>query len=114
MTNEMKIAVLSGDGIGKEITPQAVSVLKVIAARFNHPFTFDQAIVGGEAIDQTGVPLPEDSLRLALEADAVLLGAVGGPKWEGLDFAIRPERALLGLREKLGLLQTFVPPFYIR
>lgn len=109
MTNEMKIAVLPGDGIGKEITPQAVAVIKVIGERFNHPFTFDQAIVGGEAIDQTGVPLPEDSLRLALEADAVLLGAVGGPKWEGLDFSIRPERALLGLREKLGLFANLRP-----
>ncbi len=109
MTKAMKIAVLPGDGIGKEITPQAVAVLEVLGERFNHPFEFDHGIVGGEAIDQTGVPLPEDSLRLALEADAVLLGAVGGPKWEGLDYAIRPERALLGLREELGLFANLRP-----
>lgn len=109
MTNEMKIAVLPGDGIGKEIVPQAIAVLEAIGERFNHPFEFDHGMVGGEAIDQLGVPLPEKTLRLAMDADAVLLGAVGGPKWEGLDYTIRPERALLGLREQLGLFANLRP-----
>lgn len=105
----MKIAVLPGDGIGREVVPQAIAVLEAIGERFNHPFEFDHGMVGGEAIDQLGVPLPEKTLRLAMDADAVLLGAVGGPKWEGLDYAIRPERALLGLREQLGLFANLRP-----
>jgi len=109
MTKHMKIAVLPGDGIGREIIPQAVAVLEAIGERFNHPFEFDHGTVGGDAIDQFGQPLPEDTLKLAMDADAVLLGAVGGPKWEGLDYAIRPERALLGLRESLGLFANLRP-----
>jgi 3-isopropylmalate dehydrogenase len=72
-------------------------------------FDFQEALVGGSAIDRFGLPLPEDSLKIAKRANAVLLGAVGGPKWEGLDYAIRPERALLGLREKLGLFANLRP-----
>lgn len=109
MKNNMKIAVLPGDGIGKEIVPQAVAVLRAIGARFSHSFEFDHGVVGGDAIDQFGLPLPEDTLKLAMDADAVLLGAVGGPKWEGLDYAIRPERALLGLRASLGLFANLRP-----
>ncbi|MEC4677240.1 MAG: 3-isopropylmalate dehydrogenase [Nitrospirota bacterium] len=109
MTNKMKIAVLPGDGIGREIIPQALTVLEVIGERFNHPFEFAQGIVGGDAIDKFGIPLPEATLTLAMDADAVLLGAVGGPKWEGLDYAIRPERALLGLRGSLGLFANLRP-----
>ncbi len=106
---EMKIAVLPGDGIGCEITPQAVAVLEAIGKKFGHPFAFEQGTVGGAAIDQSGLPLPEETLRLAMASDAVLLGAVGGPKWEGLDHGVRPERALLGLREKLGLFANLRP-----
>ncbi|MFQ5579302.1 MAG: 3-isopropylmalate dehydrogenase [Nitrospiria bacterium] len=109
MVNKMKVAVLPGDGIGREITPQAVAVLRVIGQKFGHQFEFESGIVGGAAIDQFGEPLPEETLRLAMGADAVLLGAVGGPKWEGMDYAIRPERALLGLREKLGLFANLRP-----
>ncbi len=109
MANELKIAVLPGDGIGREITPQAVAVLEALGEMTHHAFEFNHGIVGGDAIDQFGVPLPEETLRIAIEADAVLLGAVGGPKWEGLDYAIRPERALLGLREKLGLFANLRP-----
>ncbi len=109
MTKEMKIAVLPGDGIGREITPQAVSVLETLGEIFQHPFEFDHGIVGGDAIDQFGMPLPDETLRVAENADAVLLGAVGGPKWEGLDYTIRPERALLGLREKLALFANLRP-----
>ncbi|TLY34689.1 MAG: 3-isopropylmalate dehydrogenase [Nitrospirae bacterium] len=103
------IAVLPGDGIGAEIVPQAVHVLEAVAARFGHRFEFKTADVGGAAIDKTGRPLPDDTLRLAKESDAILLGAVGGPKWEGLDYSVRPERALLGLREQLGLYANLRP-----
>ncbi|MFQ5597071.1 MAG: 3-isopropylmalate dehydrogenase [Nitrospiria bacterium] len=109
MTKSMRIAVFPGDGIGLEITPQAVSVLETIGRKFGQPFEFEEGVLGGAAIDQVGSPLPEKTLHLALASDAVLLGAVGGPKWEGLDYAIRPERALLGLREKLGLFANLRP-----
>ena len=109
MAKEIKIAVLPGDGIGQEIVPQAVAVLEVVGKKFGRQFEFQNAIVGGTAIDRFGKPLPDETLQLALNADAVLLGAVGGPKWEGLDYSIRPERALLGLREKLGLYANLRP-----
>lgn len=104
-----RIAVLSGDGIGREIVPQAIRVLEAIGARFGHQFECLPAQVGGEAIDATGFPLPPETLALAKSADAVLLGAVGGPKWEGLEYDRRPERALLGLREQLGLFANLRP-----
>ncbi|MGH7261159.1 MAG: 3-isopropylmalate dehydrogenase [Nitrospiraceae bacterium] len=103
------IAVLAGDGVGQEIVPEAVKVLKAVGERFHHTFEFTEASVGGRAIDQTGVPLPPETLALAKRSDAVLLGAVGGPKWEGLEYGIRPERALLGLREQLGLFANLRP-----
>ncbi|MDD5434813.1 MAG: 3-isopropylmalate dehydrogenase [Nitrospira sp.] len=109
MTTTYKIAVFPGDGIGKEIVPQAVRVLNAISNKYNIKVELQEALVGGSAIDEFGIPLPEDSLRIALNSDAVLLGAVGGPKWEGLDYSIRPERALLGLREKLGLFANLRP-----
>ena len=104
-----KIAVLPGDGIGPEVVPQAVKVLERIGTRFGHGFEFETADVGGAAIDKTGRPLPDATLQLAKHSDAVLLGAVGGPKWEGLDYTVRPERALLGLREHLGLYANLRP-----
>ena len=104
-----KIAVLPGDGIGPEVVQQAVAVLEAVATRFGHSFEFRTADVGGAAIDKTGRPLPDETLRLAKESDAILLGAVGGLKWEGLDYAVRPERALLGLREQLGLYANLRP-----
>src|SRR3989442_1321036 len=97
-----RIAVLPGDGIGPEIVPQAVQILEAVAAQYGHTFEFHAADVGGAAIDKTGRPLPEETLKLAKESDAILLGAVGGPKWDGLAYEVRPERALLGLRERLG------------
>ncbi|MBM4119404.1 MAG: 3-isopropylmalate dehydrogenase [Nitrospira sp.] len=103
------IAVLAGDGVGQEIVPEAVKVLKAIGEQFGHRFTFIEAPVGGQAIDLTGKPLPLKTLALAKSSDAVMLGAVGGPKWEGLDYSIRPERALLGLREQLGLYANLRP-----
>ena len=104
-----KIAVLAGDGVGREIIPEAVKVLKVVAEKFGHTFEFASGDVGGQAIDKVGVPLPQDTLALAKQSDAVLLGAVGGPKWEGLEYSLRPERALLGLREHLGLFANLRP-----
>lgn len=104
-----RITVLSGDGIGREIMPQAIRVLEAIGGMFGHQFAFQQSQVGGEAIDATGYPLPAETLSMAKSADAVLLGAVGGPKWEGLEYERRPERALLGLREQLGLFANLRP-----
>ncbi|HMU55926.1 MAG TPA: 3-isopropylmalate dehydrogenase [Nitrospira sp.] len=104
-----KIAVLAGDGVGREIVPEAVKVLKVVAEKFGHAFEFAYGDVGGQAIDKVGVPLPQDTLATAKQSDAVLLGAVGGPKWEGLEYSLRPERALLGLREQLGLFANLRP-----
>ncbi|MBI5198038.1 MAG: 3-isopropylmalate dehydrogenase [Nitrospirae bacterium] len=104
-----KVAVLPGDGVGREVVPHAVRVLEAVGKKEGVRFEFTEAIVGGGAIDATGVPLPEASLRTAKASDAVLLGAVGGPKWEGLDYAVRPERALLGLREHLGLFANLRP-----
>lgn len=104
-----RIAVLPGDGIGPEIVPQAVAILDAVASRFGHRFECKSADVGGAAIDKTGRPLPSETLQLAKESDAVLLGAVGGPKWEGLAYEVRPERALLGLREQLGLYANLRP-----
>jgi 3-isopropylmalate dehydrogenase len=104
-----KIAVLAGDGVGQEIVPEAVKLLKAVGERFHHGFEFAEGLVGGEAIDKVGVPLPDETLKLAKESDAVLLGAVGGPKWEGLEYRLRPERALLGLREQLGLFANLRP-----
>ncbi len=106
----LNIAVLPGDGIGPEIVREAVKVLDALGrlhADFN--ITWEEAPVGGTAYDLCGAPLPEETLTLARRADAVLLGAVGGPKWEPLDFSVRPERALLGLRAELGLFANLRP-----
>ena len=104
-----KIAVLAGDGVGREIVPEAVKVLKIIAEKYGHSFEFVAADIGGQAIDKVGVPLPKDTLALAKQSDAVLLGAVGGPRWERLEYSLRPERALLGIREALGLYANLRP-----
>lgn len=104
-----KIAVLAGDGVGREIVPEAVKVLKVIAEKYGHTFEFATADIGGQALDKFGVPLPNDTVTLAKQSDAVLLGAVGGPRWESLEYSLRPERALLGIRETLGLYANLRP-----
>ncbi len=103
------IAVLAGDGVGPEIMPVAVAVLEAVGKHCGHSLTFLPAAVGGRAIDDTGWPLPDETLHLAKTSDAVLLGAVGGPQWEGLAYERRPERALLGLREQLGLFANLRP-----
>ncbi len=104
-----KIAVLAGDGVGREIVPEAIKVLKSVGEQCGHRFEFTPGDIGGQAIDKVGVPLPQETLTLAKHSDAVLLGAVGGPKWEGLDYSLRPERALLGIREALGLYANLRP-----
>jgi 3-isopropylmalate dehydrogenase len=104
-----KIAILPGDGIGPEIVAEAVKVLECLRRDFGLQVELEQAAVGGAAYDRHGHPLPETSLDLARAADAVLLGAVGGPKWEPLDIAVRPEKALLGLRSALELFANLRP-----
>jgi 3-isopropylmalate dehydrogenase len=101
----MKIAVLPGDGIGTEIVAEAVKVLKVLGLKFE----MEQALVGGAAYEAHGHPLPEGTLKLAKEADAVLFGAVGDWKYDKLDRPLRPEQAILGLRKNLGLFANFRP-----
>jgi len=103
------IAVLPGDGIGPEVTAEAVRALKSIASRFGHAFEFESALLGGAAIDATGEALPAATLALCERADAVLLGAVGGPKWSAPDAAVRPEQGLLALRKGLGLFANLRP-----
>jgi len=109
MSKSYKIAVLAGDGVGTEIIQEALKVLKVVSDKTGIDLLLTEGLIGGSAYDVHGTPLPESSLDLALQSDAVLLGAVGGPKWEGLDYSVRPERALLGLREKLGLFANLRP-----
>jgi len=104
-----QVLVLPGDGIGQEIVPQAVRVLDHMAVRHDIDLTLSTGLVGGVAYEATGSPLPEQTVNAALKADAVLLGAVGGPKWEGLDYALRPERGLLGLRKALELFANLRP-----
>jgi 3-isopropylmalate dehydrogenase len=103
------IAVLPGDGIGPEIMDEAKKVLGVVAKRAGVQFEMEEGLVGGAAYDRCGTPLPEAVMEMAAASDAVLLGAVGGPKWEPLDYNFRPERGLLGLRSGLGLFANLRP-----
>lgn len=98
-----KIAVIWGDCSSPEIVRQAINVLDVIAEKYHHTFTYEKAMMGGEAIDTYGEPLPQHQLDICLNADSVLLGAVGGPKWEGMPGDKRPEKGLLKLRAGMGL-----------
>jgi len=104
-----KICVLPGDGIGPEIVTQALAVLDRVGERFNHSFEYEEALLGGAAIDAVGNPLPEETVARCKAADAVLLGAVGGPKWDEIDPSIRPEKGLLGIRKALGLFANVRP-----
>ena len=103
------IILLPGDGIGPEITRQAERALEAIADRFEHNFTFERARIGGIAIDETGSPLPDETIAACQSADAILLGAVGGPKWDDPTAKIRPEQGLLGIRKALGLFANLRP-----
>jgi len=103
------IAVIAGDGIGAEVTAEAVRALERLARRCGHAFQFEPALLGGAAIDATGEALPAATLALCRRADAVLLGAVGGPKWSDPDAKVRPEQGLLQLRKALGLFANLRP-----
>ncbi|MFQ5722379.1 MAG: 3-isopropylmalate dehydrogenase [Candidatus Aminicenantales bacterium] len=105
------IAVIPGDGIGPEIIEQAILVLKKIGEIFSHEFTFREVLAGGCAIDALGIPLPEESLTICKNSDSILLGAIGGPKWDHLEVAKRPEKALLRLRQELELYANIRPVF---
>ena len=106
---EYNIALVKGDGIGPEIVDSAVKVLEKIGEKFGHRFNCQDYLAGGCAIDATGIPLPQETIDGCLASDSVLLGAVGGPKWDNLPGDIRPERALLGLRSVLGLYTNLRP-----
>ena len=103
-----RVLILPGDGIGPEIVAEAVKILDKLAGD-GLALELDEGLIGGAAYDAVGTPLPEATLTMATEADAVLLGAVGGPKWEPLDIAVRPEKGLLGLRSELGLFSNLRP-----
>ncbi|MCD9029689.1 3-isopropylmalate dehydrogenase [Luteimonas sp. BDR2-5] len=103
------IVVLPGDGIGPEVTAAAVEVLQAVERRYGHRFTLHEHLIGGAAIDATGKPLPDATLAAARDADAVLLGAVGGPKWSDPNASVRPEQGLLAIRKALGLYANLRP-----
>lgn len=103
------IAVIRGDGIGPEIVGEAVKALNVAAKRYGFTLSFHDVLMGGRAIDETGVPLPEETIRVCKASRAVLLGAVGGPKWDTLPGHLRPEAGLLGIRAALGLYANLRP-----
>ncbi|MEM7436155.1 MAG: 3-isopropylmalate dehydrogenase [Myxococcota bacterium] len=104
-----KITLLPGDGIGPEIVDATRQVLEAVATKSGHTFTFSTHLIGGIAIDQTGVPLPDDTIVACRSADAVLLGAVGGPKWDDPTAKVRPEQGLLGMRKALKLFANVRP-----
>ncbi len=106
---QAKITLLPGDGIGPEVVAAAVSILETISSHFGHSFDFHQELIGGCAIDQTGNPLPPETLSACRQSDAVLLGAVGGPKWDDPVAAVRPEQGLLAIRQELGLFGNLRP-----
>lgn len=103
------IALLPGDGIGPEVVAEGVKVLQAVGARFGHTFTTNTALIGGCAIDATGTALPDATVDLCRTSDAVLLGAVGGPKWDDPNAQVRPEQGLLGIRKALGLFANLRP-----
>ncbi len=104
-----KIVVLGGDGVGPEVVAEARKVLEAVASRSGHEFSFENHLIGGIAIDETGDPLPEATLKACQASDAVLLGAVGGPKWDDPNAKTRPEKGLLAIRKGLGLYANLRP-----
>ncbi|RKN82086.1 3-isopropylmalate dehydrogenase [Paenibacillus ginsengarvi] len=109
MADTKKIAVLPGDGIGPEVVAEALKVLKKTEELFGYKFETESGLFGGIAIDERGTPLPQDTLDICKRADAVLLGAVGGPKWDNNSKELRPETGLLGIRKALGLFSNIRP-----
>ncbi len=109
MAANRKILILPGDGIGPEVMAEVRRVIDWMDARRGVGFDVTEALVGGAAYQATGSPFPDETLAAALASDAVLFGAVGGPEWDGLDFSVRPERGLLGLRKELELFANLRP-----
>jgi 3-isopropylmalate dehydrogenase len=109
MNKKNNILVLPGDGIGPEVCNEAIKVLNHLNDIYKLDILIEESAVGGSAYEECGNPLPEDTLKAAKEADAILLGAVGGPKWDNIDYELRPERALLGLRAELDLFANLRP-----
>src|SRR5262249_12825381 len=103
------ITVLPGDGIGPEVMKQGMAVLSKVGSKFGHEFIFHEALIGGIAIDKTGNPLPSETLRTGEQSDAILLAAVGGPKWSDPTAPVRPEQGLLGLRKHFELFANLRP-----
>jgi 3-isopropylmalate dehydrogenase len=106
---KFSLAVLPGDGVGPEVTAESVRVLQAVGSRFGHDFSLRYGLLGGASIDETGLALTNETLRLCRECDAVLLGAVGGPKWDDPQAKVRPEDGLLSLRKGLGLFANLRP-----
>lgn len=109
MAEVKKIAVIAGDGIGPEVVGEAIKVLKKTEELFGYKFELEHGLFGGIAIDEKGTPLPQETLDICQRADAVLLGAVGGPKWDNNSKELRPETGLLGIRKALGLFSNIRP-----
>ena len=109
MNKKNNILVLPGDGIGPEVCDEAIKVLKHLNDIYKLDIVIEESAVGGSAYEEFGNPLPENTLKAAKEADAILLGAVGGPQWDDIDYELRPERALLGLRAELDLFANLRP-----
>ncbi len=104
-----KIALLPGDGIGPEVLQAAITVLDTLASKYGHEFEYEEALIGGIAIDKTGNPLPDETVRICESADAVLLAAVGGPQWSDPTSKVRPEQGLLKIRQHFGLFANLRP-----
>ncbi|MEF3193784.1 MAG: 3-isopropylmalate dehydrogenase, partial [Halothiobacillaceae bacterium] len=104
-----RVLVLPGDGIGPEIVNEAVKVLDVLVGEFDLDIEMDEGLIGGAGYDAAGHPFPDATRKMALEADAILLGAVGGPQYNNLERDLRPERGLLGIRSALGLFANLRP-----
>lgn len=105
----MKIAVMPGDGIGKEVIKQAIKVLKAVENKYKCKFEFNEVLLGGAAIDATGSPIPQETIDVAKSSQAILLGAVGGPKWDSLPGDKRPEKGLLAIRKEMGVFANLRP-----
>lgn len=108
---EIKLCLLPGDGIGPEIIKQTLKTIKQLEIKFGHHFIIDEQLIGGAAIDAHNTPLPQQTIDSCKKSDAVLMGAVGGPKWDTIDKAIRPERGLLAIRKELGVFANLRPAF---
>lgn len=106
---EFNIALIPGDGIGPEIVSGAVTVLDAVSKKYGHKFNYQEVYMGGCAIDKYGVPLPQETVDICKKSDSVLLGAVGGPKWDSQPSENRPEKGLLGIRKALELYSNLRP-----